>query len=155
MLGDINGDGVLNAKDLRIIRNYISGNYEEIPFTAVVECGDVNLDGEIDDVDLMILSKYISDGGKYNPEGYAIKLPYASGEKYTISYNLDGGVVKNSNIKTYAQISLPYTLNNPTKEGYVFIGWTGSNGNTPQTEVTITEGTTGNLEYTANWEKVN
>ena len=59
---------------------------------------------------LLIVAKYITDGGKYNPEGYAIKLPYASGEKYTISYNLDGGVEK-SNIKTYAQVSLPYTLN--------------------------------------------
>lgn len=33
----------------------------------------------------------------------------------------------------------------------VFLGWTGSNGNTNQITVTIPKGTTGNLNYTANW----
>ena len=47
--------------------------------------------------------------------------------------------------------STPITLNNPTLEGYTFGGWTGSNGNTPQTKVTIAKGTTGNLSYKAVW----
>ena len=44
-----------------------------------------------------------------------------------------------------------FTLRNPTKTGYTFIGWTGSNGTIPQTTVTIAQGSTGNREYTANW----
>ena len=43
------------------------------------------------------------------------------------------------------------TLNNPTKEGFVFAGWTGSNGTTPSKTVTIAQGSTGNKTYVANW----
>ena len=72
--------------------------------------------------------------------------------KYKITYNLNGGEQDKRNITTYAQISLPFTLEEPTKQGYIFTGWTGSNGTTPQTKVKIEKGTTGNLEYTANWK---
>ncbi len=44
-----------------------------------------------------------------------------------------------------------FTLNNPTREGFTFVGWTGSNGSTPQLTVTIQKGTTGDLEFVANW----
>lgn len=44
-----------------------------------------------------------------------------------------------------------FTLNNPTREGYIFTGWTGSNGTTPELTVEIEQGTTGELEFTANW----
>ena len=35
---------------------------------------------------------------------------------------------------------------------YTFLGWTGSNGDVPQTEVTIPQGSTGNKTYKANWQ---
>ena len=44
-----------------------------------------------------------------------------------------------------------FTLNNPIREGYIFTGWTGSNGTTPGLTVKIEQGTTGELEFTANW----
>ena len=69
---------------------------------------------------------------------------------YTITYNLDGGTVS-GNPTTYTSNDT-ITLNNPTKEGYTFTGWTGSNGTTPSTTVTIPKGSTGNKTYTANWE---
>ena len=71
---------------------------------------------------------------------------------YTITYNLDGGTVSGTNPTTYTITSSAITLKNPTKEGYTFKGWTGSNGTTPQTTVTIPKGSTGNKSYTANWE---
>ena len=40
----------------------------------------------------------------------------------------------------------------PTKEGYTFTGWTGSNGDAPQKDVTIKKGTAKNLSFKANWE---
>ena len=70
---------------------------------------------------------------------------------YTISYNLDGGTVS-GNPTTYTVESNAITLNNPTKDGYTFTGWTGSNGTTPSTTVTIPKGSTGDRTYTANWE---
>lgn len=68
---------------------------------------------------------------------------------YLITYNLNDGS-HSGNPSTYT-VEDTMTLNQPTKEGYIFLGWTGSNGTTPQKEVTIEKGTTGNLEYTANW----
>ena len=70
---------------------------------------------------------------------------------YNITYELDGGTVVPANPTTYTVETQTFTLNNPTKEGYTFTGWTGSNGNTPQTTVTINQGTTGDLSYTAHW----
>ena len=70
---------------------------------------------------------------------------------YSIEYELVGGTVATANPTEYTVESTPITLNNPTLEGYTFGGWTGSNGNTPQTEVTIAKGTTGNLSYKAVW----
>ena len=70
---------------------------------------------------------------------------------YSIEYELVGGTVATANPTEYTVESTPITLNNPTLEGYTFGGWTGSNGNTPQKEVTIATSTTGNLSYKAVW----
>jgi len=68
---------------------------------------------------------------------------------YTITYNLDGGNATNP--ANYNIETATFTLNNPTKEHNDFLGWTGSNGSTPQTTVTINNGSTGDKTYTANW----
>ena len=68
---------------------------------------------------------------------------------YSISYDMDGGIAANPT--SYSSDSPTFTLQNPTKTGYSFIGWTGSNGNTPELSVTITSGTVGNKHYEANW----
>ena len=70
--------------------------------------------------------------------------------RYTIEYNLNGGTADNKTF--YTCIYGAFTLKKPTRTGYTFIGWTGSNGDTPQLEVTIPWGSTGNRTYTANWQ---
>lgn len=72
---------------------------------------------------------------------------------YTITYDLGGGVAS-GNPTSYTSGTATFTLNNPTRDGYTFTGWTGSNGTAPQTSVSVTKGTTGNLSYTANWQEV-
>lgn len=72
---------------------------------------------------------------------------------YTISYELNKGTNNSSNPTSYTIESENITLQNPTRNGYTFIGWTGSNGDTPQTTVTIPKGSTGNKTYTANWKE--
>ena len=67
---------------------------------------------------------------------------------YNITYNLDGGTA--SNPSTYT-VEDTITLNNPTKTGYTFSGWTGSNGDSLQTLVTIQKGSTGDKTYTAHY----
>ena len=70
---------------------------------------------------------------------------------YTITYNLDDGTVATANPTSYTIETATFTLNNPTKTGHTFNGWTGSNGTTAQTTVSIAQGSTGNKTYTANW----
>ena len=73
---------------------------------------------------------------------------------YTITYNMNGGTDP-GNPTTYNVETPSFTLKNPTRTGYTFLGWTGANGTTPQTTVTITKGSLGNCSYTANWRANN
>ena len=91
----------------------------------------------------------IIDGEKYHRFGkYVFDSTVV---KYKISYELNGGTVE-GNPSTYTNVTESFTLKNPTKIGYTFTGWTGSNGDVPQTEVTIEKGSRGDREYIANWQ---
>ncbi|MBP5724725.1 MAG: InlB B-repeat-containing protein [Bacteroidales bacterium] len=69
---------------------------------------------------------------------------------YTISYNLAGGAQVNP-VTSYTVETPTFTLVNPTRTGYTFVGWKGSNGTSAQTSVSIAKGSTGDKTYTANW----
>ena len=69
----------------------------------------------------------------------------------TITYNLDGGHLEVANPTVYDDSTRNYILNEPTKPGYIFIGWTGSNGTTPEHNVIIGAETSCNKSYKANW----
>lgn len=68
---------------------------------------------------------------------------------YSLTYNLDGGTADNPDY--YTLFSETFRLNNPIKDGFEFLGWTGSNGETPQLKIIICQGSSGNLEFTANF----
>ena len=88
----------------------------------------------------------IATGSTGNKVFYAKWTPV----NYSISYNLNGGSVS-GNPSSYNIETATFTLKNPTRTGYTFTGWTGSNGTTAQTSVSIAKGSTGNKSYTANW----
>ena len=71
-------------------------------------------------------------------------------DNYSIGYNLNGGSISGQKT-SYNVTTENFTLPTPTRTGYTFTGWTGSNGSTPQKSVTIAKGSTGNKSYTANW----
>ena len=71
--------------------------------------------------------------------------------KYSINYELDDGLTPVDNPTSYDITSATIILNNPFKDGFIFIGWTGSNGDKPQMTVTIESGSTGNKSFTANY----
>ena len=74
---------------------------------------------------------------------------------YDITYDLNGGEVPNSqNPTSYTAESETITLNNPTRTGYTFTGWSGTDitGENSMT-VTISKGSTGARTYTANWTR--
>ena len=74
---------------------------------------------------------------------------------YTISYDLDDGVVATPNPINYTSETETFTLTNPTKTGYTFAGWSGTDltGDDNMT-VTIEEGSTGNRSYVAHWTPI-
>ena len=73
--------------------------------------------------------------------------------EYNISYELGGGRFEEEQPTSYAENTETFTLGIPVRETYTFLGWTGSNGTTPEINVTIDKGSTGDKSYTANWEK--
>ena len=89
-------------------------------------------------------------------EFYTLKQvePPSPPEVYSIAYDLDGGYLTEDNPTSYDTSSATFTLNNPIKTGYTFIGWTGSNGDEPQMTVTIGSGSMGDRAYTANYSAV-
>lgn len=70
---------------------------------------------------------------------------------YTISYDLAGGTLDTQNPASYHVESESFTLNNPTRTGYTFAGWTGTGLTGALANVTVTKGSTGNRSYTATW----
>jgi len=70
---------------------------------------------------------------------------------YPITYDLNGGVLNGTNPNSYTIETKSFDLINPEKEGYTFSGWTGSNGDTLQTRVTIEKGSIGEKHYVANF----
>ena len=90
---------------------------------------------------------------------------------YALTYDLAGGSLATGKVNpsNYTIGMTDFTLNNPTKTGYSFKGWTGGvvnakgeidntaetgtteNTTTPQTILVIKQGSLGNRKYTANW----
>ena len=70
---------------------------------------------------------------------------------YEIVYDLGEGELTTPNPFSYNVETETFTLNKPTKIGYTFLGWTGTNGDTPEKNLTIERGSTGDREYIANW----
>lgn len=72
---------------------------------------------------------------------------------YHIKYTLNGGTMSGAP-ETYTENSADITLPQPTKAGYRFAGWTGTDLTAPTMEVTIPTGSKEDREYTANWEEI-
>lgn len=112
----------------------------------------------------------------YSCDGWNPPLPVAMPAKnvtYTAkcsptSYRISYGLKRNDEVEnktyeswpqsTWSQIKETYTIEDeaftlpqPEKVGYTFAGWTGSNGTTPQKEVTIPKGSTGDRNFVPVW----
>lgn len=73
-----------------------------------------------------------------------------SDKEYVIKYNLSGGTA--TNLTEYGVDDAAFTLTNPQRTGYTFIGWTGTDLTQPTMNVTIPTGSHGDRTYTANWQ---
>lgn len=79
-----------------------------------------------------------------------VEAPVPEPEKYTITYNLNGGSNHADNPSSYEVTTDTIILGNPTRTGYTFAGWySDSNYTIKVTE--ITKGSTGNKTFYAKW----
>ena len=72
--------------------------------------------------------------------------------EYNIAMDLNGGSGQEKVV--YTMTDEDFELPTPTRNGYEFVGWTGEGITTPQTQVIIPTGSTGNKAYTANWQVI-
>ena len=133
--------------------------------------------------DTALTHKVVNANTSYTPTASTKLYGKWTSTNYTISYAMNNGQNNENNPTNYNSESEAITLQAPTKTlifkgnynatsganassgsgvaigsnttaNQTFTGWTGSNGNTPQTSVTITEETAGNKNYTAHWSAV-
>ena len=74
---------------------------------------------------------------------------YADHVVYTITYVLNGGNAENRT--SYVRTDAAFTLNNPTRSGYVFAGWTGTGLDAASMSVTVNPADAENKTFTATW----
>ena len=98
--------------------------------------------------------KWELDAYNYQIDGvFNIKLNAVwSDQDYSITYDLNGGSVSSKNPTAYGMKDDTFTLNNPTRNGYTFIGWTGTDLDDLTMSVTILTNSVGNRRYEANWQ---
>lgn len=108
-------------------------------------------------VDGQDVALYVDEGNNnsyiyiFTMPGHDVNVSAVFAIRYKITYELDGGRFEGVRYLSYLASTETFTLTQPTRDGYTFTGWTGSNGSTPQTSVTIPKGSTGDKSYTANW----
>ena len=115
---------------------------------VIDESGDLQSDIEISSVD------WTNGSGQWVKDGGVTLYAKWTATPYTLSYDLAGGSVASPNPTSYTIESAAITLNNPTKTGYTFAGWTGTGLASATTTVTIAAGSTGNRSYTATWNAI-
>lgn len=88
--------------------------------------------------------------GSYGDRSYAATWTPIN---YSITYTLNGGSVS-GNPAVYTIESSSFTLNNPTRTGYDFAGWTGTGLTEATQTVTVNKGVYGVRSYTATWTPI-
>ncbi len=89
--------------------------------------------------------------GSRNPATYTARFTPIV---YNLSYDLDGGTLDEANPSSYTVESGTFTLHNPKRDNYQFLGWTGPGVTDPSTTVYIETGSTGDRKYTAHWKEL-
>ena len=122
---------------------------------AVLDVSDVEFDDEYD-VDVgageaeeppvasvdVVTPLDANGNGVWDGEELMLALP----DSYAIEYSLGEGENASSNPSSYTTNDLPISLAAPTRSGYTFVGWVQGSG-------LIESGSTGDLLFTAVWEK--
>lgn len=95
---------------------------------------------------------YPSDNKFQMPAAPVCVYATASPITYHITYELDGGHFTGTPRVTYNVETATFTVNDPTRSGFTFQGWTGDGLTRPTKNLTITKGSIGDRTYTATWK---
>lgn len=148
---DLDGGEADNPETIFAGQSFILSNPVKEGYLFI---GWIGSNGDEPEVDLEVIYSgedlsYTAIWMKEDVSGNDFTVCAGTGITSNITYNLDGGQASNPST---IEEGVPFTLVNPTKNGYRFVGWTGSNGDVPQLDVEVIY--TGNdLTYTANWEQ--
>lgn len=93
-IGDVDGNGYINAGDYLLIQKHIDGTAEL--FESQQKNGDVNLDGKLDKLDMELIQKYAT--------GYIKKLPYTSENETTQQKNETAVTYEDEKVESNVQI---------------------------------------------------
>ena len=98
------------------------------------------------------------EGERWSFVGYSVTeditlVAHWVNESYNITYDLDGGKLDITNPSSYT-VNDSILLNNPTKEGYNFVGWQEDGKDDINKEMVIISGSTGDKHFNAVWETI-
>lgn len=143
--GTIDGKTVtfMNGTDKYALEVLSNGAVTYAPVAPPIPNGYTTFEGWYNVTDAFSFGSAITDDITLNAK-------FGNPVTYNIGYDLDGGQATNP--ATYNIESQDITLNNPTKPGYTFTGWSGT-GLTGEDHmsVTIPTGSTGDRSYTAHF----
>ena len=144
VLGDLNGDSLVDNKDVILLYRHVAGWEQDINSKIL----DFNGDGYTNNNDAYHLMNYVS--GWQNTTLY-------KGKKYDIVYHLYTEsmltlhtVINNTN-QDYYYSSEGLTLKTITADGYIFEGWYDGEGESATRIRKIDVGETGEIELYARW----
>lgn len=135
------------------VESDLSGNVEDIVVTAcaiqATDIPDVNLipgsDGNLSkDVLDQVYTIFLNQSGNQTSRPADEGNRNQTGKLGKISYELDGGTLANGCLTEYGSADYGYAPPEPTKEGFVFAGWS---------PASIPVDSTGNITFTAQWEE--
>ena len=151
-------EGLL-PEEISSLNNPTSYNIESSSFTLVVPADRVDSDGDKTELfagwkenstisSTITLPNLSSMGDKV----FEAQWIPASSTIYSITYNLNGGTTETANPVEFTKNTETFTLVNPTKEGYTFKGWSGTDlTGDENTLVKVVKGTRNNLVFEAHY----
>ena len=95
LYGDVNGDGVVTAKDRTILARYLQGGYDVGKID--LKAADVNMDGKVNEIDLQIMRMYFAEWPEFQKlphdcQTYKIEIEQLNEEKHKIVYTCGCGL---------------------------------------------------------------
>lgn len=163
------------VKDTKVVARWAAKRYN-ISFNSnggntITEVKEVEYKGQVPSLPTPTREGYIFNGWKYNEQAVNSGDAYLFTENitlaadwvpddsitYTITYNTSGATSPAANPTTYKVTDKSFSLKAPKKNGYIFLGWKEKKdpaGAEPRIEVTVEQGTVGNLTFTAYFKAI-